>query len=523
MNETRKIMMATQIPLPIESSEANNTPVSPKAPVRNYNPKLKIANRAQLNLRVTSLEDLIPPDHLARSIWDFVGSFDLQLFYDDINSVNGEPGGPSTDPQTLISVWLYAYTQGISSSREVSRLIDQLHAFQWLTADTSINYHTLSDFRVKNKEALDNLFSQILAVLHADGLITLEQTAHDGTKIKTHAAGNSFHREETLEKSLELAKIRIKELENPESQGITSERVRAAQERAAKEKLARLEKARDELKEIQSKKEDEKSKASARVSFSEPESRTMKQADGGFAPCYNVQLTTDTKSGAIVGAGVVQSGNDSAELSESMKRVKQQAGEFPKQVLVDGGYTNRATIIAMKDMEIDMIGSVPETSESNFNKKAAPEFQAKAFKYNSEKNEYVCFAGKILRYSHSQNEVGATTARYIASFEDCKICPFKEKCCPENKKAGRGISRLTESPDVIAFKEKMKTEEAKKTYKKRGPAAEFSNAWLKEKFNLRKFQLTGLIKAQMEILWACIAYNMQLWIRLIGREKHVVA
>ena len=72
---------------------------------------------------------------------------------------------------------------------------------------------------------------------------------------------------------------------------------------------------------------------------------------------------------------------------------------------------------------------------------------------------------------------------------------------------------------MIVFIKKMETEEAKACYKKRGPIAEFPNAWIKDKLGLRQFHLRGLVKAGMEIIWACLTYNIQQWIRLVWRPR----
>jgi transposase len=80
----------------------------------------------------------------------------------------------------LISLWLYAYSLGISSAREIARRTEYEPAFQWLTGLDAVNYHTLSDFRIEYRNELDELFTQVLAVLSSEGLITLERVMHDG-------------------------------------------------------------------------------------------------------------------------------------------------------------------------------------------------------------------------------------------------------------------------------------------------------------------------------------------------------
>ena len=76
-----------------------------------------------------------------------------------------------------------------------------------------------------------------------------------------------------------------------------------------------------------------------------------------------------------------------------------------------------------------------------------------------------------------------------------------------------------DDPVVVAHAEKMQTEEAKQIYRHRGEVAEFPNAWIKDKIGLRQFRLRGLVKVGMEVLWACLTYNIKQWIRLCWRPQ----
>ena len=70
------------------------------------------------------------------------------------------------NPHLLISLWIYAYSRGVGSAREIARLCEIDPAFQWLTGMDTINHHTLSDFRVDHQGALDELFTQVLGLLN---------------------------------------------------------------------------------------------------------------------------------------------------------------------------------------------------------------------------------------------------------------------------------------------------------------------------------------------------------------------
>src|SRR5512136_1425683 len=158
-------------------------------------PRVVTVNRQQSAMRIVQVEGLVEADHPVRAIWEFVGRLDLRRFYGRIEAVEGGEGRPAWDPRMMIGLWAYAYSRGVSSAREVSRLCEHDPAYQWLTGLQVVNHHSLSDFRVTHKGELEELFTQMLGVLSSEGLITLERVMHDGTKIKAWASGNSFRRE----------------------------------------------------------------------------------------------------------------------------------------------------------------------------------------------------------------------------------------------------------------------------------------------------------------------------------------
>jgi transposase len=164
-------------------------------------------------LRTVDVESLIDDDHSVRSIWELVGRLDLSLYYAQIASVEGRAGREHTDPQLLISLWLYAYSRGISSAREIARQCEYEPAFQWLCGLEPISHRTLSGFRSDYKAALDDLFVQVLGMLSSEGLISMERVTLDGTKIKANASGNTFRRKEKIEAHLALAREQVRIME----------------------------------------------------------------------------------------------------------------------------------------------------------------------------------------------------------------------------------------------------------------------------------------------------------------------
>jgi transposase len=99
----------------------------------NSKPLIRYVNRQQMSWRAVDVEKLIGEDHPARAMWALVGRLDRRRFYEGIDSSTEQGGRPAFDPQLLISLWVYAYSQGIGSAREVARRCEFDPAFQWLT------------------------------------------------------------------------------------------------------------------------------------------------------------------------------------------------------------------------------------------------------------------------------------------------------------------------------------------------------------------------------------------------------
>jgi transposase len=480
-------------------------------------PRLKAINRKQLVMRTIDLEESISEDHPARAIWAMVERLDMSRFEATIKAVEGHAGQSRLDPRVLIALWIYANSEGISSARELWRLCQYEPGCQWITGLSEINHQTLSDFRVEHRQALDQMFTQVLGILSADGLIELKQVMQDGTKIKANAAAGSFHREQHLRRHLELARQQVEQLSDPNSEEL-SQRVAKARQRAAREQKQKLEQALTELEKLRSEKEP-KDRADARVSTSDPEARKMKQNDGGDAASYNVQLSTDGANSIIVAVAVTQDRHDGDQLIPAIEQIQQNTGRIPTQVVNDGAYTKNTNIDAMAALGIDMVGPVgdDEVIKACQRRGVSPEFYPAAFEYDGGTDSYRCPAGKTLRLIEHRQRNGRPEHNYRADAADCQACPFLKQCSP--KAPARWLTRIDNSPAVQTFRNTMKTEEAQQIYKRRKQVAEFPNAWIKDKLGLRKFRLRGLAKVRTEVIWASLTYNIQQWIRLTWKVQ----
>ena len=320
-------------------------------------PRYETANRTQIELQPYDLDASLPPDHAARLVWRFVEGLDLQRFYDAIAARDGVAGRPPVDPKILVALWLYATIDGVGSAREGDRLGERHDAYRWIRGGVAVHYHTLSDFRVQHRAALDDLLTQSIAALIKRDVVTLARVAQDGTKVRASAGLRSFRRRPTLEEALRVARRQVERTARQED-GAALSRHAAAQARAAAEQLARVTEALAELPAIEAAKARKHSTAPPRASTTDPEARVMKLSDGGFRPAYNVQFATDVDSRVIVGVAVTNVGNDHGEWRPMLAQLRQRTGQVPATTLVDGGYVSRDVITDAAAVGVTMYAPV---------------------------------------------------------------------------------------------------------------------------------------------------------------------
>lgn len=342
--------------LPASCSEAKPAPA----------PRLRCADRQQLDPQPRLLDDLIEAEHSARVVWAFVEELDLAVLYDRVRAVEGQAGRSATDARILMALWLYATVEGVGSARQLAQLCQEHNAYRWLCGGVSVNYHTLSDFRVQHGEWLEAQLTLQVAALLAEGLVELKRTAQDGVRVRASAGAASCRRKPTLEKCLQeaeahMAALRQQQAENPT---VVNKRQQAAQARAARERQARITEALKHVAEVEAKKKAE-DKKQARRSTTEPEARVMKMADGGFRPAYNGQFCTATESQIIVGVAVSNLGSDQGQMVPMLDQIGDHYGQYPDEALVDGGVVNKADLehAASPAINVTVYAPVPKPKD----------------------------------------------------------------------------------------------------------------------------------------------------------------
>jgi len=317
--------------------------------------------RGQAMIRFEMPEDTLPDNHVARVLWRVVATLDVSAFTAGAKAVEGHAGRGVTSIPMLLTLWLYAISQGIGSARKIARLIKTDDAFRWIVGDQSAGHTTLSEFRVGHREALDKLFTDVLASLMHKDLLSLDLVAQDGTRVRASASAPSFRRERSLLECREQAALHVKavfaEADDPEA----SDGEKRAREAAALDYQRRVEAAIDTVRELQA-----EGKEAPRASTTDADARVMKMGDGGFRPAYNVQMATaGSEMGGprtIVGVHVTRVGSDMGSVTPMLDQIEQRTGALPKVLLADANHAKHDCIRKAAQRGVEVIIPVPDRS-----------------------------------------------------------------------------------------------------------------------------------------------------------------
>ena len=308
--------------------------------------RLREAERSQITWGRIDLDATLPEDHPVRAMWAVVERLDLSALYAQIEARDEVAGAPAIDPKILLTLWIYATSEGEASAREIQRLTELHDGYRWICGGVEVNAHTLSDVRSQQGAIVNELITQVLALLLQQNLVDLGRVAQDGTRVRASAGASSFRREKTLQALMEEARTHLDAVTQEAADPAVSARRRAARQRGAKERLARLDAALKHIPEVtETKRRSGAKDATVRVSTTDPEARVMKMGDGGFRPAFNVQLATTTdQARVIVGVEVTNRGTDQGESTPMIEQIEKRTGKRPEAILVDGGYAAHEAI-----------------------------------------------------------------------------------------------------------------------------------------------------------------------------------
>ncbi|MBC8505956.1 MAG: transposase [Chloroflexi bacterium] len=334
------------------------------------------------------LEEVLPPNHLARFVVDVIVQLDLEPIY----AQYAETGGQPIAPEILLGLLFYGYANGVFSSRKIEKATYESIPFRYIASGMHPDHDTIANFRKTFLAQIQELFVQILLLAQVAEVLKLGNISLDGSKVHADASKSkavSYKRLTKLESRLrqevnelfelgeqadqgdlqlpeglivedEIA-IRKKRLANlAEAKAVLEAR---AQERYEEEKAAYEAKQRDRKEKTRKtgrKPRGRKPKPPEpgpqdkdQYNFTDPDSRIMKNSNNnGFDQHYNVQVAVDQESLLIVAPSLSNHPNDKKEAEPTLDAISPKVGK-PKAAALDNGYFSEANIIALENRNID--------------------------------------------------------------------------------------------------------------------------------------------------------------------------
>jgi transposase len=492
---------------------------------KNYQP-----NQLQLP---TDLELHIPLKHLVRVVNDIIDKMNIEPML-----LQYKGGGTSSyHPKMMLKVLVYAYSQKFYSSRQIAKALRENIHFMWLSGNNTPDFRTINRFRSSvMKELIDEVFKNVLELLVEEGLVKFENYFLDGTKIEANANRYSYVWKKNVERHKAKLQSKINELlleierQNNAENSTYGDRdleelgeettidpskleakIKELDARLADPKLAsKVRKVKKALPKLQQYEEQEQL-LGGRNSFSktDPDATFMRTKEdhlknSQLKPCYNIQIGTEDQF--IAGYSVHQEASDSVCLIPNLEKLD----ENPQNVITDSGYGSQENYEHLIDHEIGIYAKYNTFHQELKNKRKGNRFQFEDFTYHTELDEFMCPAGKRLRFSEiqkDQTKTGYEVEYRVYQADDCSNCPLHDQCTRSKGNRTLSVNFRWQELKQLA-RRNLETEKGRKLRAKRSVEVESVFGRLKHNWSFRRFMLRGLTKVNIEFGLLCIAHNL---------------
>jgi len=463
----------------------------------------------------------------AENVFDILEKDDDCFIYDDIFSQIDTKsieekysmlGQHAYHPKLIVAILIYAYSQGIFSSRQIEKKCKKDLSFMYISRLNCPNFRVLSDFRKDNLPFFVECFKKSVEMAKSLGMVSLGHVGIDGSKFSAdtskHKAASYSHLkanekklkheiEELLKKADDIDAEEDKIYHNGKGYSIPDDI------KIKKDRLKKIKRIKKELEEREEKENPgEKINPKKQISYSDTDAKIMKSGKG-FSYCYNGQISVDSKNQIIVGRHLSQRSNYKNEIIKEIDEIKKNTGSLPEKISADSGYRSSDNIGAIEDCKVDgyvATGKGEEYTSGIDDKKIGK----KNFSYDSKKDIFICPAGQILKLKTTRKK------RTYKAYGVCGRCGYKNRCTASN---GSNAKIYVDGGGIILAKmaEKMKRESSKKIYRKRKIIVEPVFGQIKTG-GFRRFSLRGFEKAGGEFSLVCAVSNFKKIVKKIKED-----
>ena len=476
---------------------------------------LRPLDREQAWLLPPTLEELIPDDHPARFVAEFVDALDRESLIEMGIGPEGEPlGAPSYHPRALLCIWLYGFMTGTRSSRKMEAACRDRMSYLWLTGWQHPDHNTLWRFYQAHRQAMRRLLKYTVTTAVELKLIDLAVQAVDGSKIAANAARSRTYDSVGLQRLLQRTEAAIAEMEAQNEGGGDVPAPRLPEE------LQRTQVLRQQVRDAMSRLGQDEGRA--RVNLTDEESQLMKGRDG-IINGYNAQAmvspvateTTARNGIFITAADVVNTAADSGQLVSMAEQAEESTGERIPIILADGGYHTAANLAAGEHRGQTLVMG------ERYQRAVKKTYFKDQFTYDVETDSYTCPHGHRLHFRglrRSKNADSDQIRVYCASRTTCHSCSAFGVC---TKDAHAGRALWIGPSDILLRKHRkwMKTDKARALYARRQGLCEPVFGILKDQMGARRFLLRGLENVRSEFALLATAFNLRTLCRIWNRVK----
>ena len=502
----------------------------------------------QSSMVVINYQDQLQPGTLEHAIHHLINNkLDLSVFYPKFK--NDDTGRPAYDPAILLKIILFAYSKGITSSREIEWCCQNNIVFKALSCDSVPHFTTIAHFVSSRPIEIESVFEQILLVCDEQGLLGHELFAIDGCKMSSNAAKEWSGTFKELEQKRDKIKKQIRYHLAQHQQLDKHESHDEERRQRADQAIETLNKAHEKidqfLKSNSPRMGQGKRPKEVKSNITDNESAKMTTSKGTIQG-YNGLAAVDKKHQIIIDAQAFGEGQEHHTLQpilESVKaryqRIKISEDIFQTNIIAtaDTGFANEANMQYLYENNIN--GYVPDNKfrsrDPKFtdqkekygkrhqcgNKKTRSMIPASEFNFDPVNKTCVCPAdNKLSLRNERRDENGNLKVFFEGKLLQCRHCTMKTSCMknPEaanhRKGKGRQVSFILEKkpghPNHTDWmKERVDSQKGKLIYSHRMSVVEpvFGNIGTNKKLN--RFSLRGKPKVQGQWQLYCMVHNIE--------------
>jgi len=460
----------------------------------------------------SNIFDLLPEEQVCHL---YVELFD-QLDTSSIESLYSSKGQRAYHPRLIVSILIYAYSQGVFSSRQIERRCNEDLSFMFIAQMNCPNFRVLSDFRKEHGAFFQDCFKQTVKLAMALKLASLGHISLDGSKFKANTSKHKAMSYGRLQAKEQALCAEIEEL-IAQAQRCDQDEDRAYREKTGYEipedlqfkeaRLAKIQAAKQALEHREAQlKPGQAIDDKKQISFADTEARIMGKA-GSFEYAYNAQISVDADLQIIVGQHVSLQANDKHEVESALQALEASAGRLPDKISADNGYWSGANLQAFEDHSVDAYIATDRGEKTHKDPLDTTERQlVKAdFDYDEADNVFSCPQGHHL-VMVSETQAGRRV--YQGRDEVCAACPLNHRCCQSAQGHARTITTDSHEPLRQAMRQKMENPGSQAVYKQRKVIVEPVFGQIKNS-GFRGFSVRGLDKVAGEFSLICAAHNFK--------------